>query len=49
MEELLKIPAKGYSALDAGGPRNRRWMIHENLPEISEADALHHMNTLHGK
>lgn len=35
-EVLLKIPAMGYSTLDAGGPckgpRNRRWMIQENLP-----------------
>jgi predicted transcriptional regulator of viral defense system len=36
LEVLSKIPAKGYSALDAGGPRkgprNRKWMVQENLP-----------------
>lgn len=36
MEVLSKIPVTGYSALDPEGPRkgprNRRWMIQENLP-----------------
>jgi len=36
MEVLSKIPIKGYGTLDPdgprNGPRNRRWMIQENLP-----------------
>jgi predicted transcriptional regulator of viral defense system len=36
LEPLLKFPIKGYRKLDPTGPRtgprNRRWMIQENLP-----------------
>jgi predicted transcriptional regulator of viral defense system len=36
LESLLKVPIKGYRALDPSGPRkgpcNNHWMIQENLP-----------------
>ncbi|MFP3940910.1 MAG: type IV toxin-antitoxin system AbiEi family antitoxin domain-containing protein [Acidobacteriota bacterium] len=36
LEPLRTVPVKGYRVLDASGPRrgprNRRWMIQENLP-----------------
>ena len=36
LQPLLEVPIKGYRKLDPTGPpkglRNRRWMIHENLP-----------------
>lgn len=36
LESLVKVPVKGYRTLDPTGPRkgprNRRWMIQENLP-----------------
>ena len=36
LQPLLRVPIKGYRKLDSTGapkgPRNRRWMIQENLP-----------------
>ncbi len=36
LQLLADLPIKGYRKLDpsgpAGGPRNRRWMLRENLP-----------------